>query len=125
MNPDIVRIVNENKHKVEPYGEIVDTALHNLRANLIHNQDSYAQQENDEVENLLQAANELSSEDPEDEPVLFVQNENTGPSNICNITLQTDSEINSMICSLNKIQRDIFDVVMKWARDYVKHLSCV
>ena len=36
-----------------------------------------------------------------------------------------DSEINSKICSLNTKQRELFEVINKWARDYVKHSSCL
>ena len=36
-----------------------------------------------------------------------------------------DSEINSKIRSLNTKQREIFEVINKWARDYVKHSSCL
>ena len=36
-------------------------------------------------------------------------------------TLMPDFEIDSKMCSLNTKQREIFEVIIKWARDYVKH----
>ena len=35
--------VIDNKIKIEPFGNLVETALSNLRSNLTLNQDSYAQ----------------------------------------------------------------------------------
>ena len=71
LDSEVRNSINENKIKIEPYGDLVDAALSNLRSHAINNQDSYAQQENDEVEGLIQTTNELISEDPDDEPVIF------------------------------------------------------
>ena len=49
LNTEVMRVVDDNKIKIGPFGNLVETALSNLRSNLILNQDSYAQQENDEV----------------------------------------------------------------------------
>ena len=43
----------KNKSKIEPFGDLVDSALLDFRTDLNHNPDSYAQQENDEVEDML------------------------------------------------------------------------
>ena len=40
-------------------------------------------------------------------------------------TLMPDSEINPKIRLLNAKQREIFEVINKWAREYVKHSSCL
>ena len=119
LDSEVRNSVNENKIKIEPYGDLVDAALNNLRSHAINNQDSYAQQENDEVEGLIQTTNELISEDPDDEPVIF--DEQGSSSNLLpTISSLSDDEINSMICSLNSKQRQIFNVIMKWARNHVK-----
>ena len=51
--PGVIDIVNTNKQKFEPYAELVDTALQNFGNDLIYNQDSFAQQESDEVNELI------------------------------------------------------------------------
>ena len=124
LNSDVTRIVNDNKVKMEPYGELVDVALSNLQSHLTNNQDSYAHQENDDVESLIQMADGLISEDPDNEPVIFDENENATCASLPIVPEMNDDDISGMICTLNIKQREIFDVVMKWARDHVKHLSC-
>ena len=124
LNSDVTRIVNENKVKIELYGELVDIALSNLRSHLTGNQDSYAQQENDDVESLIQTADGLISEDPDDESAIFDESENATCASLPILPEMNDDEINGMICTLNIKQKEIFDVAMKWARDHVKHLSC-
>ena len=87
-----------------------------------HNQDSFAQQENDDIEQLLEVARDLSvddtDDDPDDEPELFTSEIDItlpmGP------TLLSDNALNEKIRSLNVQQRQIFDVINKWARDTVK-----
>ena len=121
-NPEGMRVIDNNKIKFEPFGNLVETVLSNLRSNLTLNQDSYAQQENDEVETLIDTANALLSEDADDDTVLFDDNTNAIPSLPVFPTILPDDEINKMICSLNFKQRQIFDVIMKWSRDHIKHL---
>ena len=111
--------------KIETFGNLVETALSNLRSNLTLNQDPYAQQENDEVETLIETANALLSEGADDDAVLFDDNTNAIASLTVLPTILPDDEINKMICSLNFKQRQIFDVIMKWSRDHIKHLSCI
>ena len=63
QEPGVIDIVNRNKQIFEPFGDLVESALLNLRTNLISNQDSHGDQENDEVvDELLQNANTLTSE---------------------------------------------------------------
>ena len=61
--PQVLTVVNENKQKFEPFADLVDLALSNFHADLSHNQDSYAQQENDEVCNLLHVTSTLLDEE--------------------------------------------------------------
>ena len=51
--------------------------------------------------------------------------EETGqlPGNSAVLTL--DTEVNSRIRSLNIKQRDINEVINKWAMDYIKNRSCI
>ena len=81
--------------------------LSNLCSHAMNNQDSYAQQENNEVEGLIQITDELISEDPDDEPVIFDEQGNNSSNLSSTIPSLSDDEINSMLCSLNRKQRDI------------------
>ena len=109
--------VNENKSKIEPFGDLVDSALLDFRTDLTHNPDSYAQQENDEVEDMLVPQDEDPDED--DSP------EETGQLPGNSAVLMIDTEVNSRIRSLNIKQREIYEVINKWARDYIKNRSCI
>ena len=119
--PQVLTVVNENKQKFEPFADLVDLALSNFNADLSHSQDSYAQQENDEVCNLLHATSTLlDEEDPEDEVVLFNDESCSIPKTT--LTFLSDDEINENICSLNTKQRMIYELVNKWAIDHTKNL---
>ena len=121
MNLVYVDIINTNKVIFEPYGEMVDDALQNIHTNLQNNQDSFAQQENNDVEQLLETVRDLTPDDPDDEPELFTSEMDiTVP---IRPTLLSDDALNEKIRSLNIQQRQMFDVVSKWARDTVKYLS--
>ena len=70
QEPGIIDIVNRNKHIFEPYGDLVDSALLNVRTS--HNPDAFLQQENDEVEEqLINTANDLESENPNNDAVIL------------------------------------------------------
>ena len=119
--PQVLAIVNENKQKFEPFADVVDLALSNFHADLSHNQDSYAQQENDEVDNLLHATSTLLDEEsPEDDVVLFHDESGSIPKN--DLTFLSDDEINQNIRSLNTKQRMIYEIVNKWAVNHTKNL---
>ena len=61
QEPGVIDVINRNKQVFEPYADLVESALLNLRTNLAYNQDSYSNQENDQVEKLLDTANDLAS----------------------------------------------------------------
>ena len=107
--------VNENKSKIEPFGDLVDSTLLDFRTDLTCNPDSYAQQENDEVEDML-----VPDPDEDDSP-----HEETGQLPGNSAVLMIDTEVNSRIRSLNIKQWEIYEVINKWARDYIKNRSCV
>lgn len=74
-NSDVISVVNTNKLKIEPFGDLVDAALNAFHTSMTQNQDSYSQQENDEVENLIETAESLLPHDPEDKTVVFDEND--------------------------------------------------
>ena len=119
--PGITDIINQNRTTFEPFAELVDSALSQLRENLMHNQDSFAQPENNKVENMVRISEGLQ-ENIEDEDGSFSGEGNA--TSIVNISryFMNDIDLNG-ICSLNKKQTEVFDVINKWARDYVKNLS--
>ena len=116
--PQVLTVVNENKQNFETFSDIVDLALSNFNTDLSHNQDSYAQQEN-EVCNLLHANSRLlDEEDPEDEVVLLNDESCSIPKTT--LTFLSDDEINENICSLNTKQRMIYELVNKLAMNHTK-----
>ena len=119
--PGVIDIINHNKCAVEPFGDLVDDAFIRFRAESTPNMDSYGQQENDEIEQgLLENNRQSDSEEYEDNnPLLYPDSISSGnTSNILH-----DDDINAKIRSLNIKQRQIFDVVHGWAKDFMKNLS--
>ena len=114
LDPVVQAMINENKLKFEPFADLVDTALLNFHSDTL-NPDSFAQQENDEVEDIL----ELQEEEYEEDDVSFEHTADV-PIN-SEKSVVSDTEVNSKIRSLNQKQREIFEVVNKWARDYTKN----
>ena len=84
-----------------------------FRTGLTRNTDSYAQQENDEVEDMLVP----QDEDPNEDDSLH---EETGQLPGNSVVLMLGTEENSRIRSLNIKQRGIYEVINKWVRDYIK-----
>ncbi|XP_057310266.1 uncharacterized protein LOC130648243 [Hydractinia symbiolongicarpus] len=123
--PGVLEIINRNKQVIQPYGELVETALNNLRSDLLQNPDAFAQHENDEVEQMLAATEILSNVQDnvdDDDDINSVQiNENRNMSLSASSAFMNDNELNSLIRSLNNIQRLIFNVINKWARNLVKN----
>ena len=62
-DPVVQATVNDNKSKCETFGDLVDSALIDFHTFLTHNQDSYAQQEKDEVEVMLVPQDDDPDED--------------------------------------------------------------
>ena len=105
--PGVTDIVNTNKPKFDPYADLVDTALHNFRNDLIHNLDSFAQQKNDEIDELV-TTTYIDSES-EDEAVLFEDSHQDVPVIMTPVML--NEYLNQKIQSLiNNKQRKTFDV---------------
>lgn len=82
MQPTVLDIVNENKKFFEPFSDLMEDAINNYHRDMVNNLDSYAQQENDEVQELLNTAKTI--EDYEEECLL--DEESVLPSTIGNNT---------------------------------------
>ena len=105
--PGVQDIVNENKIRFEPYGDMVDSALCTL-----HQVMNTFTEPPDNVFNVTVT-------DDEDSPC--EQHSSSSYNSYRTSPILSDDQITSMIDSLNENQMDIFLVVNKWARDYVKY----
>ena len=117
-NPEVLRIVNENKTAFEPWGNMVDNVL--MNAEFAPRTDQFAQQENDNVEEEIIVDTEYEREQAQDLNTESQANVGHTPTRIL---LMSDDNINKLICSLNEKQRFVFDIIIKWARRHVKNLS--
>ena len=114
QEPGVQDIVNINKIKCETYGDLVDEVYSRLSETLINNQDSYSQIENDEISGA-EYPNNNDSEDIE------TNKTSTIPTFMPQIL--PDNEIAEGINSLNLKQKDVFNVVRKWAKEYVNAMD--
>ena len=115
---NVLEIINLNRMKVESYALLVENVLERLSTNQNANVDSFGQQENDEINDTLNE-NLHNEEFLDDE--LTCNFPESGFSCSTHPVFQ-DSLINENIWSLNVKQRQVFDVIHKWARDYVNNL---
>ena len=108
----VQNVVNINKIKFEPYGDLIDQAFSQFNENLINNQDPCSQIENNETPGP-EYPNESDSE----------KGETNSNSTLPNFTPQIlpDDETAEGINSLNLKQREVFDVVHSWVKDYLKY----
>ena len=133
-DPLVRQTVNRNQTSFEPYGETVEEALEYIQDNPQYSLygerfDAFAEQENCEIrEELLNPTSDNHSHDNDDEilPELSSgQNAQTTfpvlssfqPSQI------DDDSLRSLVRSLNKNQRDAYEIVLKWCRDKVEGLN--
>ena len=117
--PGVLDIINENKLKIKPYDELVNEAFRNYRADLDTNLDAFAQQENEEVEEELISMQNEDNHEIEDAE-LTPSSELLPPSTTI-LSVLCDNEINDKIRSLNFKQREIFEVILTWAKMFVKY----
>ena len=67
-NSDVMAIVNRNRTAFEPEGDLVELVLQNYHNDIVHNQDAFGQQENDEVDEMSRSR-EISEDEEERENV--------------------------------------------------------
>ena len=117
--------VNQNYSLVEPFATIVDNAFLSIRCDNSSNMDPYGQQENDEVtENIVDFSDNFDTDTLE---ITETQSAELGNTNVFTNQLRVVPEnnvINKNIRSLNMQQREIFNFVHKWSRDFIKSLGC-
>ena len=104
----VQNVINVNKMKFEPHGDLVDQAFVQFNENLINNQDPHSQTENDETPEE-EYPNESDLEEGETNRTFALPNVMPHP----------DNEIAEGINSLNSKQ--IFNVVHTWAKEYINY----
>ena len=118
--PDVLEIVNSNRELFEPNSELVEIALQNYRSDLLTNQNAFAQQENDEVLDILNEELNNNADIDEESHADDEVYDNLAPA-AAQETLISEEDLNSSIESLNEEQRQIFDVVYMWAKRFVQN----
>jgi len=125
--PDILAVVNINKEKFEPWGDLVETSLRNFTFQ--SRTDNYAQQENDDVlDELDEQIEENEIANDEDEIVDFqvdTENQSKGTPQATTLNIMPDDEINILVASLNAKQRELFNLINSWARSKIINMSSV
>ena len=102
-------VVNINKVRFEPCGNLVDQAFLQFNVNLINNQDPHSRIENDETPGA-EYPNESDSEEGK-------------TSVLPNFVPQmlSDDKIAEGVNSLNSKQKEIFNEIHTWLKEYVKY----
>ncbi|XP_066928370.1 uncharacterized protein [Clytia hemisphaerica] len=121
FEPGVVEMIERNRALIQPYSGLVDDALVRFRTDITLNMNDFEQQENDETNAELESNTANNNDESDDEA-----NEDTVPLRAAipmESILLPDNEINTRIRSLNPQQREIFDVIHKWGRNFVKNLS--
>ena len=120
--PNVLETLNLNRIKVEPNAVILEDALERLAANQESNIDQFGQQENEEVSDRLNKdIQNLNNDETIVDDDLIHRNIGLG-GNGYTIPLYQDSVISENIHSLNAKQRQLFEVIHKWSKDYLKNL---
>jgi len=116
--PSVLETVNRNQQLFEPNAELVEAAFRSYTSDMILNHDSRAQQENEEVIELVD-----NLPDNQDNELDLHENlpENDFPPAAARAASVSDEELYLMIQSLNGKQREIFDIVYNWAKKYIQN----
>ena len=112
LEPGVQIVVNSNKIKFKPNGGLLDEAYSRYNVNMLDNQDPIVQIENTEKREAVYS-NDQHDENTE-------SNKNSAiPNGMPRI--MRDDEILGSVNSLNSKQRNVFNVVHNWVKEYAKH----
>ena len=114
-NPEIKELVDNNRKLFEPHSEMIDDAFLNFQRVL--QPDPILEYEDDETEQLV-PERESDDENSDNEGNVF----SLGDS-IVQPTVVADEEINVRIRSLNRQQKEVFDVVHSYGSRHLKNLN--
>ena len=120
----VINLVNQNHSLVEPFASIVDNTFLRLSSDIDNIMDPYDQQENDEVNDYL--TEEIDESESEPFETMEAHSADAGNNNLMSNKLPASpgNIINENIRSLNMKQREVFNFIHKWSRDYIKGLRC-
>ena len=118
LEPTVTEIVNKNRKVCEPFADAVDEAFIDFIVNP-HGMDPRAEQENEDVRDEIIANATISDETNNNNDETFCGTQVTPLT-----PLISNEALGEKIRSLNKLQREIFDFVNKWARDQIKSKNC-
>ena len=114
LEPTVTEVVNKNRKACEPFADAVDEAFIDFIANP-RGMDPQAEQENEDVRDEIIANATISDETDNNNDETFRGTQVTPLT-----PLISDEALGEKIRSLNKLQREVFDFVNKWARDQIK-----
>ena len=118
LEPTVTEVVNKNRKACEPFADAVDEAFIDFIANP-RGMDPQAEQENEDVRDEIIANATISDETDNNNDETFRDTQVTPLT-----PLISDEALGEKIRSLNKLQREVFDFVNKWARDQIKSKNC-
>ena len=113
---NVLKVVNQNKEIYEPWGDMVDLSLQQFIFR--PRTDAFAEQENDEINSRIENSNNI-----DENGVDFLIEPRAPAYSRPSINVLMDSEINNLICSLNRKQREVFNSVISWAKKSVINRS--
>ena len=114
LEPTVTEVVNKNRKACEPFADAVDEAFIDFIANP-RGMDPQEEQENEDVRDEIIANATISDETDNNDDETFCGTQVTPLT-----PLISDGALGEKIRSLNKLQREVFDFVNKWARDQIK-----
>ena len=122
--PGVIDLVNQNYSLVEPFATIVDNAFLRLSSDIDNIMDPYDQQENDEVNDYL--TEDIDKSEREAFETMEAHSTDDGSYDLMSNKLLaiSDNIIKEKIRSLNMNQREVFNFIHKWSKDYFKSLRC-
>ena len=107
-----------------PFATIIDNAFLRLNSDIDNIMDPYSQQGNDEVNDYL--TEDIDNYQSESFETMETHSADVANKNFMSNKLPAilDNIINENIRSLNMKQREVFNFIDKWSRDYIKSFRC-
>ena len=119
----VIDLVIQNYSLVEPYATIIDNAFLRLSSDIDNIMDPYGQQKNDKVNDYL--TEDIDDSESEAFETMEVHSADVGNNNLMSNKLPAIPDIiNENIRSLNMKQKEVFNFIHTWSRDYIKSLRC-
>ena len=110
--PEVAAVVNRNRRLIQPHAELVEEVYERMQNMELNNEVSSAQHHN-ELESFL------AQENFDDEGFDNAMYDNSLNNFRILTNIYQDSIINSNIRTLNPKQLQVFNIVHKWARDFI------